>query len=394
MSAGHSSTCRGLAHSRSVIHAILIAVIAAGLAACGSTAFGPGSSGITQLKTPLATPTPIAGTFSTYAIPSANTYLGGMTKGQDGNLWVTEGDADKIAQVTTTGTVTEFPVPTAGAYPGLIRSGPDGNLWFTELGANNIGQSTLTGAITEFPFTPPPGAVAGLSNGQDITTGPDGNLWFTFSGNTLACGGDTSAGILVMSPSGTLLATYTTPTQQSGPEFIVAGPDGKMLVAEVLSMSIARVTMSGVITEYPLPTRTNGFCAGQIGGMTVGPDGNIWFTERWANKIGRITTAGVVTEFGPFATGDMRFQRIIAGDDGNLWFAEAPIQGATTNGIIAKMDTSGNLLEEFSWSNGGPRAMAVGGDREIWYTDESLDVVGKLVGGASRVQVTSVKRFR
>jgi len=38
--------------------------------------------------------------------------------------------------------------------------------------------------------------------------------------------------------------------------------------------------------------------------------------------------------------------------------------------------------------------MAVGGDREIWYTDESLDLVGKLVGGASRIQVTSVKRFR
>ncbi len=31
--------------------------------------------------------------------------------------------------------------------------------------------------------------------------------------------------------------------------------------------------------------------------IMVGPDGNLWFTERYADQIGRITITGHVTEF-------------------------------------------------------------------------------------------------
>jgi virginiamycin B lyase len=32
-------------------------------------------------------------------------------------------------------------------------------------------------------------------------------------------------------------------------------------------------------------------------GITLGSDGNLWFTERFANRIGKITTSGTITEY-------------------------------------------------------------------------------------------------
>jgi virginiamycin B lyase len=51
-----------------------------------------------------------------------------------------------------------------------------------------------------------------------------------------------------------------------------------------------------VITEFPTPTVNSG-----PAGITTGPDGALWFTEL-VGKIGRITITGVITEF-PMATG-------------------------------------------------------------------------------------------
>jgi len=68
-----------------------------------------------------------------------------------------------------------------------------------------------------------------------ITAGPDGNLWFTHDEN---------------------------PSQ-----------DGK----------IGRITLTGKISEFPLPTSKGG-----PGAITGGPDGTIWFIEANSNKIGRL----------------------------------------------------------------------------------------------------------
>src|SRR5579871_6892054 len=46
------------------------------------------------------------------------------------------------------------------------------------------------------------------------------------------------------------------------------------------------------ITEYPLLT-----AAAQPFAIVKGPDGNLWFTEEAANTIARISTSGAVTQF-------------------------------------------------------------------------------------------------
>jgi virginiamycin B lyase len=87
-----------------------------------------------------------------------------------------------------------------------------------------------------------------------------------------------------------------------------------------------------MLTEYGLPhtveVTCNGppeICAQTSSGagpysITAGPDGNLWFTEQ-VNQIGRITTSGVVTEF-QIPSDSCTPNAITTGPDGNLWFTE------------------------------------------------------------------------
>jgi virginiamycin B lyase len=93
-----------------------------------------------------------------------------------------------------------------------------------------------------------------------------------------------------------------------------AGPDGNLWFTENTANKIGRITISGAVTEFPIPTVNSGPF-----GITAGGDGNLWFIEK-ANKIGRITTGGVITEFTVPQGGQLR--EITKGADANLWFTE------------------------------------------------------------------------
>ena len=86
----------------------------------------------------------------------------------------------------------------------------------------------------------------------------------------------------------------------AGPYALAAGPDGALWVTLVHSGSIARVTVGGDVTVYPVAPE----CRPSI--ITAGPDGALWFTRTGDDRIGRITTAGELTTFelaegsGPF----------------------------------------------------------------------------------------------
>src|SRR5262249_2449669 len=51
---------------------------------------------------------------------------------------------------------------------------------------------------------------------------------------------------------------------------------------------IGRITTSGVITEFPIPTANSAPV-----GINPGPDGNMWFTEIQGNKVGRVNLISV-----------------------------------------------------------------------------------------------------
>ncbi len=123
------------------------------------------------------------------------------------------------------------------------------------------------------------------------------------------------------------ITVFPVPTASNFPTEITAGPDGNLWFTEKGSQKnegkIGRITPTGSITEFPLPTS----CGGSISGcdprsITAGPDGNLWFTEEFGNQIGRISPDGTITEFPTTPTVIQTPEGITAGPDGNLWFTD------------------------------------------------------------------------
>ena len=296
-------------------------------------------------------------TITEFPVPTGGSVPVGITTGPDGNLWFTEGNANKIGRITPAGVITEFNVPTVNSLPYGITAGPDGNLWFTEPGVNKIGRITTAGVITEFPIS--------MQNSQPafITAGPDGNLWFTeLVGNNI--GRITTAGAVT---------EFVIPTKdQSGLLGITAGPDGNLWFTESIVSKIGRLTPAGVLTEFPTPTANSG---PQL--ITVGPDGNLWFTEPATDQIGRITTAGVITEF-PIPTIDSGAIGIAAGSDGHLWFAESDanqIGRITTAGVVTEFNIPTN--------DTAPTVITPGPDGHLWFTEYDGNQIGRITTGVT-----------
>src|SRR5260370_29501829 len=119
------------------------------------------------------------------------------------------------------------------------------------------------------------------------------------------------------------------PTPNSLPTGIAAGPGGNVWFTELTGNKIGRITSSGTITEFPIATVNS-----LPDFITAGPDGNLWFTEANGNKIGRITTAGAMTEF-PIPIGVGGPMAITLGPDLNLWFTAAGKVGKITPDGVA-----------------------------------------------------------
>jgi streptogramin lyase len=296
-----------------------------------------------------------------FSIPTPSAFPAGITSGPDGNLWFTEDASSKIGRVTTGGVFTEFAIPSGSGGPVNIVTGPDNNLWFTEgdVGSTSqIGRITpASGIITQF--------VTGNVDTQGIAAGPDGNLWYTEIGANK---------IGRITTSGTV-TEFAIPTANSAPYYITAGGDGNLWFTEYTGNKIGRITTSGTITEFTVPTGSSG--GTKPFGIAAGADGNLWFTEYNDNKIGRITVTGTITQFtipspsaGPHA--------ITAGPDGNLWFSEDSGSVGLVN-KIARITTSGTVTEfPIPTSNSQPFGIAAGPDSKVWFVENGGNKVGKI----------------
>ena len=95
------------------------------------------------------------------------------------------------------------------------------------------------------------------------------------------------------------MTEFDLPRPNSGPGDITAGADGHMWFVElngrmddrvVDGNRVARVTLDGKITEFPIPSQ-----GGSPINIAVGPDRNVWYTK--GGRLGRVTPDGVITEF-------------------------------------------------------------------------------------------------
>jgi streptogramin lyase len=331
---------------------------------------------------------------SVFWLKDRGTYLGGITQGPDGNLWVTESGPSpgEIASVTPTGEVTEFAIPTSDGGADGITSGPDGNLWFTEKAAGKIGRITPAGKITEFSLP------SGSGSPTTITDGPDGDLWFT----------EEAPGKIGRMTSGGEVTEFSLPASGSAPRAITVGPERNLWFGE--KDAIGRITPSGQVIEFPLPSNT-----GEVRAITTGADGNLWFTATahnkkleeeaaaeeewgigygWQARIGRITPAGDITEFD--LPNRERADGITAGPEGDLWFAtEQSALRSPWQGTIDRISPLGRITQ-FAESGAAPSWITLGSGGSIWYTTNggpSEFLYGPTSGALERITPPSLETF-
>ena len=232
----------------------------------------------------------------------------GITIGPDRSVWISCYGADALVRITPSNgaqKVYALPKSTTGGCvcPFFLTPGPDGYLWFDEAGPGDVARlSVTTGSVHRYPL-----AAASNVGPRGITVGPDGNIWFaeTFINR-----------IGRLTTSGTL-TTFGVPTANSAPWGITPGPDGNLFYTEVNGNRIGRIAMTGVTTEFAIPTALSGPRL-----INVGPDGNLWFAEYDKAKIGSMTPAGVFHEV-LVPTPNSQPNDVASGPDGNLWFTEA-----------------------------------------------------------------------
>jgi streptogramin lyase len=185
-----------------------------------------------------------------------------------------------------------------------------------------------------------------------ICNGPDGALWFTeYSGDRI--GRITTSGVIT---------EYPVPTSGSEPVWIAAGPDGALWFVELSANKVGRISTAGAITEYALPASASGPM-----GIAPGPDGALWFAGYRGNLIGRITTDGAITTY--TAPSGSNPDQIAPGPDGALWFT-----GAT--GLIGRITTSG-LITEYPVKSLQPWGITTGPDGALWFAEFNNSNIGR-----------------
>jgi streptogramin lyase len=337
----------------SLVLCLLLAVACTGPIAQPSSNATPqpklASGGVVEY--PVPNPSPSGSTCAGCGTAS----LSGIAAGPDGNVWYFDVGQKLVGRVSPNGSITQFPVPGTGSGSEAIAGGADGNIWMVARSDMNgpdwILKVSPAGVVTKYP----------LANGvgpEGITWGPDGNIWFTefWTGR-----------VGRMTPAG-VITEFSLPTPN--PRGIVTGPDHNLWIAEggLQHESIARLTIKGEITEFPLGSNVNHQL--QPHNIVAGPDGNMWFTE--IGQIGRITPAGVITQF-PIGSGHDSVFGLAGGVDGNVWFIDA------TANAVGRITPTGDIRQHpLPRRNAGPVAIAAGSDGRLWFTESNVSLIASI----------------
>ena len=163
--------------------------------------------------------------------------------------------------------------------------------------------------------------------------GSDGNIWFATSVGTVG----------MINPATDVIAQFDTPSANSEPDGITAGPDGNLWFTEQNVGKIAQINpTTDAITEYAIP-----YSGSTPQAITKGPDGNLWFIDPGTDSIGIATLATsqlVVTAEPP-----------------------ASVTAGSAFGLTVEAeDSSGNLLSSFDGTvtvalANGPGGATLGG---------------------------------
>ena len=312
----------------------------------------------------------------------------------DNSYWITGMSMDTVVHYFgNTNTAQYFQMP-MGSMPHGIVFDPRGDLWVSlEYAGQVVKLDQTTGAIlvsvdvniqaspsSPVPLNPHPHAIA---------IGADGvTIWFTGK-NTSTVGKINPVNGAITSAS--TVTHYNLPTVAATPIYLELGTDGNIWGTELTGNNIFRVTPTGTVTEFAIPTSNSRPIA-----IKVGPanDPYLWFTEEAGNNIGKISYSGVIEEF---PVPKSQSNSILAGfafdAQGNLWTQSYVNQNnlpPTGPDYIVRMgntildapngDISSVLITRYQAESEGTvfHRIILGDDGYMWFTELALNNIGKV----------------
>jgi virginiamycin B lyase len=265
-----------------------------------------------------------------------------LTKGRDGNVWVTLDQGNDIARITPKGKVTEYDAA-AIANPVGIASGPGGTLWVTQPNGVAVFDPQDPDAAEKF-------TINDITDPRPIVRGPDGNMW-TVSGENV------------------IRIPVDDPESADSFQLLVAGrdidrgKDGKLWVADFGGQAV-RVKTDGTGRAYDTGNGSG------LQAIAAGPKGEVGYADPTSNpqvagrivggKVKKTKTSG--DPFGvAYAAKTYWMPRFASGDLLALGAADGK---ASTLGGLGK--------------NSGPRRITTGPDHTLWVTLENADKVARV----------------
>lgn len=187
------------------------------------------------------------------------------------------------------------------------------------------------------------------------------------------------AAVAAAGPAGAAAKTITEfqiKSPGNHPGDMVVGSDNNVWFVDQTGNKIGRVTHTGGIVGYLIPTKSSNAV-----GIAEGSDGAIWFTEAAGNKIGRLA-GGKMSEKGLGAT-KVSPRGITAGPDGNLYFTEF------TPHTVDKITPSTKAVSPVATlpAGSGPTRIASGPDGNLWVTETKTHSVARVTPGGAITQV-------
>jgi virginiamycin B lyase len=275
---------------------------------------------------------------------------------QDGTAWYTDNN-NTVVHITTSCVLTPYTIPTGSANPQGITLGENGNMWFTEYNSSKTAEVTPGGSISEF------GTLFGSDSPQMLADRGDGTIWYAgYGGNHVGYVNEFNG----------VAGETTMPTGGSGPWDVAEAPDGNLYVTENLNDDMARLA---TLFQNPIP-QTAVTSGSESESVVLGPDGNLWFTEYGLDHIGRVSPSSF-TQTGYFATASSSSVPvdITVGLDGYLYYTEA---GIDRIGRMNTSGVATGEYRTLS-SNTGLKGIATGSDGAIWFCESNTSKVGRLV---------------
>ena len=210
---------------------------------------------------------------SEYELPASGRDPNQILFGQEGGLWFTEFNANKIGFRTPSGEMKEYAV-SAGARPMGISSDQNGNIWFTEWGTKAIGKINPEGELVEIPI---PGAIF---RPTEMIRDQYGYLWVLF---------DNLGKVLRLNPATQIIETFEIGSKLSSSFVDIAlGVDGKIWLLGTESIGWFDITDSGPQNFEEMEINPKIFEGEGRAQLVAGPDSNMLFTHNNNDTIAQI----------------------------------------------------------------------------------------------------------